>query len=483
MYKSHVQPCTTAVTLLLLLVLAGCGHGRKQAATTTTEAPKPKPPTQHFVTRPDLRPPPVKVLTPARGTAPGYLFVAPKKEVAQAGPMILDDAGQVVWFRPLDTHGVTDFRVQRYRGRPVLTWWRGQSDKGIGDGRYVIYDDHYRLLRTVSAGNGLAGDIHEFLITPRNTALFTIYRTVKVDLTRFGGPKDGEIKEGVVQEVDIASGKVLFEWHSYPRVALSESYEPLPKQPSDPWDYFHLNSIDVDRDGNLILSARHTSTIYEVRRSDGRILWRLGGKRSDFRMGPGTEFAWQHDARRRPDGTLTLFDNAASHPAQARQSKVLVLRLDEANRRATLARSYAHRPRLLSTSQGNAQFLPDGHVVVGWGSNPYVTEFDRAGRVLLDVRFGVGKVDSYRAFRNAWTGWPLDRPAAALRGGTVYVSWNGATQVVRWRVRGRDGTALASSEKHGFETAIPITGNAASVTVEALGAAGQVLGRSTATAR
>jgi hypothetical protein len=466
----------------LLLAAAGCGHDGKQAATTSTAA-KPKAPAQHFVSRPDLRPPPVKVLTEARGTAPGYLFLAPKKDVDQAGPLILDDAGQVVWFRPLDTHGVTDFRVQRYRGRPVLTWWRGQSDKGIGDGRYVIYDEHYRLIRTVSAGNGLAGDIHEFLITPRNTALFTIYRTVKVDLSALGGPRDGEIKEGVVQEVDIATGKVLFEWHSYPRVGLAESYEPLPKKRSDVWDYFHVNSIELDAGGNLLVSARHTHAVYEVRRRDGRILWRLGGRRSDFRMGPGTEFAWQHDARRQPDGTLTLFDNAASHPGQARQSRVLVLRLDETRRRATLVRSYAHSPKLLSTSQGNAEFLPDGHVLVGWGSSPYVTEFDRAGNVLLDLRFGIGKVDSYRAFRSPWVGRPLDRPAVALRGGTAYVSWNGATGVARWRAVDGDGTELATVPRHGFETAIPLPAGGSSVTVEALGASGQVLGRSAATAR
>jgi hypothetical protein len=469
------------VAVLLALAAAGCGHGGEQAATTTAVAPRP--PSQHFRSRADLRPPPVRVLTAARGTAPGYLFVAPKKQVDQAGPLILDDAGQVVWFHPLDTHGVTDFRVQRYRGRPVLTWWRGQSDKGIGDGRYVIYDSSYRLLKTVSAGNGLAGDIHEFLITPQNTALFTIYRTVNVDLTRFGGPRDGEIKEGVVQEVDIATGRVLFEWHSYPRAGLAESFEPLPKQRSDPWDYFHLNSIALDGGGNLLLSARHTHTVYEVRRGDGRILWRLGGKRSDFRPTPGATFAWQHDARRRPDGTLTLFDNAASHPGQASQSRVLVLRLDKSRRRVSLVRSYAHRPRLLATSQGNAQFLPGGHVLVGWGSSPYVTEFDRAGHVLLDLRFGVGKVDSYRAYRSRWVGRPLDRPAVARRGAVVYVSWNGATEVARWRLRAADGRVLATVARRGFETAIPLGAGASSVTVEALDAAGQVLARSAATAR
>src|SRR3954447_16313222 len=434
--------------------------GASETTGTTTTPGAAKLPTQHFRSRPDLRPPPVKVLTAAHGTAPGYVFVAPKKEVDQAGPLILDDAGQVVWFRTLDTKGVTDFRVQTYRGRPVLTWWRGESNKGVGNGRYVIMDDSYRVIADVRAGHGLSGDIHEFLITRHNTAVISIYRTIKRDLTKFGGPKDGAFKEGVVQELDIASGRVLFEWHSWPRVGLAESYEGIPKgeDKDDDWDYFHLNAIDVDDDGNLLLSARHTHAIYKVRKSDGKILWRLGGKRSDFTLGEGASFAWQHDIRRQPDGTLTLFDTGASRPPDSKtapqpHSRVLVLRLDAAAKRAELVRSYSHPRKLLSTSQGNAQFLLDGHVLVGWGSNRYVTEFDRAGNVLLDLTFGTGKADSYRAYRATWVGHPTERPAVALEQGKAYVSWNGATEVARWRVLSPGGKTVAEAPRRGFETA------------------------------
>ena len=181
-------------SLTLVLAVAACGGTVQQGAQA------PVPPTQHFVTRPDLRPPPVHIVTAAHGTAPGYIFIAPKKEVDQAGPLILDDGGNVVYFRPLDTHGVTDFRVQRYRGRPVLTWWRGETAKGIGNGRYVIADSSYHVITNVTAGNGLSGDIHEFIITPRNTALFTVYHRVPADLSALGGPEDGKIEEAVVQD-------------------------------------------------------------------------------------------------------------------------------------------------------------------------------------------------------------------------------------------------------------------------------------------
>lgn len=468
------------VTVLAAAALVtGCGGSGSDSDSDAA------PPSQHFVSRPDLRPVPVSVLTPARGTAPGYVFVAPKKDVVQAGPLILDDRGQVVWFEPLETHGVTDFRAQTYRGEPVLTWWQGQSDSGIGDGHYVIMDRQYRRLVTVRAGNGLHGDIHEFLITPEDTALITIYNEIPYDLSPWGGAKEGMLNEGVVQEIDIATGRVLFEWHSADHVDPSESYVPLPEDTSEAWDYFHINSIDREASGRLLVSARNTHAVYAIRESDGEVLWRLGGKQSDFTSGPGTRFAWQHDARRQPDGTIMLFDNAASDPGRA-TSRALVLRVDEEWRTATVARSYVHSPPLLSTSQGNAQRLPNGHVLVGWGSKPYATEYDRAGDAVFDLRFGVGRVDSYRAFRFTWTGLPTTRPAVAVRPAgdrtRVYASWNGATEVASWRIlAGSDASRLsrvATVARDGFETRVTVSSTAATFAVEALAADGSVLGRS-----
>ncbi len=470
------------ILLLAALSAAGCGgSAAKQAA---------EPPVQHFSSRPDLEPPVVTVSTPAHGTTPGYVFFAPKKKVVQAGPMIVDDEGHLVWFKPLDTHGVTDFRAQRYHGKPVLTWWRGQAVKGVGDGYYVMLDSSYRHIADVRAGHGLAGDVHEFLITPRNTALITVYRRVDRDLSSVGGPKQGSVYEGVVQELDIASGRVLFEWHSLPAVGLGESYEkPPPAEKSSaatPYDYFHLNSIDVDTDGDLLVSARNTRAVYKIRRRDGKILWRLGGKKSDFVLGRGATFAFQHDVRRQPDGTITVFDNGAGPPAVEKRTRVLVLRVDERRRKAALVRSYTHPAGLLSFSQGDGQFLPNGHVFVGWGANPYFTEFDRRGRVLFDAHFDRGS-DSYRAYRLAWTGHPTDRPAVAVSAGkdgrtTVFASWNGATEVARWRVLAGDDPrrlrGVASADRSGFETAISVRVPARYLAVQALSGSGAVLGAS-----
>jgi arylsulfotransferase ASST len=476
-----------AGAVIVLLASAGCGSSKK-AQTTTAEVPPA--PTQHFRSRPDLQPPIVRLNTPARGTSAGYLFLAPKQEVVQAGPLILDDAGRVVWFRPLDTKGVADFRVQQYRGQPVLTWWRGTAVKGIGNGYFVIVDRSYRIVASVRAANGLAADIHEFVITPRNTALFAVYHRLPRDLSPIKGPKEGAIQEGIVQEVDIATGRLLFEWHSDGKVAIDESYAEVPPASrgakADPYDYFHINSVAEDGDGNLLISARNTQAIYKINRKNGSVMWRLGGKRSDFTMGPGTRFAWQHDARRQPDGTITLFDNEAD-PKVLDHSRVLVLRLDERAKKATLVRSYTHAKKLLSGSQGNAQFLPNGHIVVGWGAKPYVTELDRAGRVLLDLSLRGQDIDSYRAYRFRWTGRPADRPAVSIDGDMLYVSWNGATEVARWRVLvGTEAdqlSARASVAKDGFETAIPVGSDETTFLVEALNRGGGVLGRSVTVVR
>lgn len=433
---------------------------------------------REYKSRPELKPPPVKIFKRTRHVSPGYVFIAPKKKVEQAGPLILDNRGQVVWFLPVDARGVTDFRAQSYRGKPVLTWWRGRSDDRKRKGRYSIYDDHYRLVAYVRPGNGIAGDMHEFSITKRNTALITLSHTIRV--------KHRKVLEGAFQEIDIKTGRVLFEWHSIDHVALVESYYRLPKDPGKTFDYFHINSIEFDRDGNWLVSARNTHTIYKLHRRTGRIIWRLGGKRSDFALGRGVRFGWQHDARRQPNGTLTLFDNSAA-PRLRKQSRGLVLRLDERRMRADVIRTFVHTPPITSVDQANMQKLSNGNYFIGWGHEPYFTEFGPRGGIVFDGRFGKHGADSYRAYRFPWIGRPTRRPAVAVEGNAIYVSWNGATEVVNWQLlTGNDKKKLRPVRvvpKGGFETAIPLPSNTAWVAVRALDKHGRSLARSSVVGR
>ncbi len=471
------------------LALAGC---EPNGPVRAIAAPAQAGPTRVFRSRPDLRPPPVEVTTPARGTARGYLFVAPKNGPGEAhpsqdGPMILDNEGRPIWLRPVakEAEDAMDFRAQSYRGEPVLTWWVGVHG-GFGRGEFVIFDDSYQEVARFRAGNGYAGDHHEFLITARDTALIGIYGEATRDLSSLGGRTDGAVLEGIVQEIDIGTGEVLFEWHSLEHVGFDESLYELSPDTEDAFDYFHINSIDVDTDDNLLVSARRTSTVYKIDRNSGEVIWRLGGEKSDFTIGDGARFAYQHDARRRSDGAITLFDNRGERMDEP--SRGIVLKLDEDAMTARLVREYTHPEEPFAIFQGNVQTLPNSNAFVGWGSAPYLSEFSRDGELLFDARFPL-EVESYRAYRSPWEGHPADAPAVAAEAGpedgvTLYASWNGATEVATWEVLAGPGQgnleSLGSAPRKGFETAIAFDTDEPYVAVRAKDRSGRALGASKA---
>lgn len=446
------------------------------------------------VSRPDLAIPPVGVDVPADGTAPGYLFVAPfsleqmPPAGAQFGPLILDDSGEPVWFLPVSGKTALDFRVQRYRGKPVITWYEGEVLGAYG-GDFVIVDPTYHRVARVQAGHDLRGDLHEFLITSRNTALISIYSEVQADLTPIGGARSGRLVEGVVQELELPTGRVLFEWHSLDHVPITDSYRTELTPPGNV-DYFHLNSIGVDLDGDLLVSARNTSAIYKVDRRSGEVRWRLGGKSSDFALGPGAAFYYQHDARRQRDGTLTLFDNGAWMAGKAgaieASSRPVRLALDETEMKATLVESFRPAEPRLAFAMGNMQRLPDDGFVVGWGTAGSFTEFAPDGRVRFDAHFADGSV-TYRAFRFPWAGRPTGAPTVEMTSNadgllTVHASWNGATRVAHWQVRTgtavRKLRAVRTVARTGFETAIVVRSPKGLVSVAALDSNGKQLGAS-----
>src|SRR5262249_37087230 len=214
---------------------------------------------------------------------------APVLGPGEGGPLPVAGNGQGVWFKPPTLLTATGFRTAQFHGEPVLTWWEGSRPDGLGVGEYVIADASYRELARFGAGNHRGEDQHEFLITPQDTALITSWEKATVDLRALGGRKDATVIGGVVQELEIPSSRVLFEWRSLDHVPVTESLRHV----QVPFDYFHVNSIDVAPDGDLLVSARNTWAVYKLSRKDGHVVWRLGGSKSDFRMGRGATFAWQ----------------------------------------------------------------------------------------------------------------------------------------------------------------------------------------------
>lgn len=444
-----------------------------------------------FESEPNLHPPTVSVTTDSSQATPGDVFFGFNGGHAQWGPTIMDGEGHLIWFHPMqgDNHAM-DFKVAEYEGKKVLVWWQGYIPPiGVGFGRDEIYNSHYQKIAEVKAGNGYHADLHEVLITPEGQAYTTAYTLVKANLSPDHGPREGNLQDAILQEIDIKTGLVMFEWHAYGHVGLRESYSHPPNIPNWPFDFFHINSISMDPsgDGNFIISARNTWAGYEIDHRTGNILWRLGGKKSSFKMEKGTQTAYQHDIRWHPDGTLTAFDDGSS-PQVHHQSRVIHEEIDWATKTVKLISEDVHNPSLVANSQGNDQLMSNGDSFVGWGSEPYLTEYGPEGKTLFNALLPTPG-ESYRAYRFQWSGTPSSPPSIAARkeaGGavSVYASWNGATEVGSWRVLA--GTSrnhlepAGTATSAGFETKIALHTKDTWFAVQPLDSSGQTLATSNA---
>jgi Arylsulfotransferase (ASST) len=439
-----------------------------------------------FHSRPDLAPAVVKIIKRGRA-AQGDIFLAPQFGPLQDGPMIVDSGGSPVWFHPLSRDdSASDFRVQTYLGNPVLTWWQGYVTAGVGVGAGYIYNSSYQQIAVVHGVNGLNADLHEFQITPSNTALITAYWPVYWEAPSAHGSKRETVLDSVVQEIDIPTGLLLFQWDSLDHVPVGDSYAAFPARATYAFDYFHVNTVEPDDDGTLLISGRNTSAAYKVNPQTGAVIWTLGGRHSSFKLGPGASFAFQHDVRVRANNDLfvTLLDNGGGPPFFRSQSRGVKLILDLKHMTARIVAEHVHSPSLLALNEGDFQQLPDGDDFLGWGAQPYFTEYDPRGRVIFDGQF-VGANSNYHAYRFPWKGTPQTLPdvaaSAAGKYTAVYASWNGATGVSAWRVlSGPSATALRPTRTvadTGFETATRINASRW-VAVEALDSSGHTLATS-----
>jgi hypothetical protein len=409
----------------------------------------------------------------------GDVFLTPRAGIpGSGGLMILNARGQLVWFHSLAPGWGADLKVQSYQGQPVLTWWHGIRN---GHGEDVIANHSYRTVTTVRARRGWRTDSHDFLITPQGKAWLLATRNEKANLTSVGGERHGLVNDASIQEVDIATGHVLWQWDAHRHVPINASYA----RPSHGWmDAYHVNSLQLLPGGRLLVSFRNTWSVYEIDVRTKRILWTLGGKYANFKVRPGANFEWQH-APHLTGRTLTLFDDADA-PQEEPQSSAKVLRLNLRKRTATLIHAYTHSPPLLTGIQGNAQRLPNGNLFVGWGAQPYFSEYAPGGRQILNGGFAVG-VSSYRAQRFHWYARPSTHPAVAGERrphgrAIVWASWNGATSVASWRVYGGASAsglhALRTRARLSFETAIGLGQRPRYIEVQALDRHGRVIGTS-----
>jgi hypothetical protein len=484
----------------------------------------------NFVTAPRLHPMKVSVEVNKPGTAHGLIFVAPyaisesaSALVGQTGPLILDNSGNPVWFLPVSGNNkkqVTDFRVQRYLGQPVLTWWQGTiagtvpsklpDGTALPGARYYIDNAHYQTIKTIKARNGFTADVHEFLITPQGDALFLATRVVKANLTPYGGVKNGAFVDFEVQEIDLRTGKLIFAWDVDKHIPLSASIVPAPTSANEVWDAYHLNSIDQAQNGALLISARDAWTVFEISNpaipGGGKVLWQLGGKpetawpqlsmTNDITGPYGSAFQWQHDATFQPVAgavppgqmQISLFDDAcceSPYPDPFSPAQGEILNLNFTTMTASVQKAYPHDPSLFPNSQGDVEALSNGDEFIGWGAESCYSEYIQKGAALYDVLMPGADI-SYRAFRDTWVGLPLTRPAAAVRlvdgSPVIFASWNGSTETVAWRLlagtRPNALSAVSITPRTGFETTLEPPTFSRYYQVQALDAQGHVLGTS-----
>ncbi|ERT01711.1 hypothetical protein HMPREF1624_00005 [Sporothrix schenckii ATCC 58251] len=408
----------------------------------------------------------------------------------QPAAYIFQDDGELVW-SGVGYHAgwVANFAPVIWKGEPYLRAFQGALDPVHGRmfGFHSLLDKHYRPAKVLQSGGHRWASAHEFNIIDEKTALIEIPLPVVASLKPWGGDESQVwVLSSGFQEIDIETGEVVFEWHSFDHVDPKRSAFPLDtktnifgsgRSESDAWNYFHVNSVDKDGDGNYLVSARNMASVYKLNGTNGHVLWQLGGLHGgadfEFENPENDVFGYQHHARfcgRSTDGSIeyiSLFDNGA-HSADVKThptSRARVYKLDYNTGRATAIRSYEAPDGLSASTQGSTQILPNGHVFVNWGQAGAITEYAEDGKVLfhayLDSDPAGHLVQSYRGFRANWTGIPAEEPALAVyvsdsankEGIDAYVSWNGDTETKVWRFYvALDGRFLGEVKRSGFET-------------------------------
>ncbi|KAL1795100.1 hypothetical protein ACET3X_006916 [Alternaria dauci] len=437
-------------------------------------------PYQTYMSNADVKPPQMQINRNGTALQSGLVFLGINglPTSGQNWPAIFEFSGErmgsLIWTGNYSEP--FDFKTQTYKGEPVLTLWSGELLNGYGRGSYHILNQSYDEIAhfQVNHFGDEMGDIHEFDITADDTALVLIYHGIPWDLTASGGIEDGWLFENTFQEINIETGELVFEWNASTHVGINESYNSLPsdvgRSEEAPWDYFHVNSVEKDSNGDYLVSARVMDAIYKISGQDGSIIWRLQGKQSDFDVDPAANFAFQHDARWLNDDQtrMTIFDNGPTETVS--YSRGLLLDVNQDEKTVKLITEFTNQGKTFATYEGSLQAIDPSNettnFMLGYGSQPFFTELDHQGNILLDVQFGKSNVvNAYRAYRQQWEGKPSTKPDVHWDqdGSTAFFSWNGATEVESWVVctanasDSRTWNNLTVARRTGFETTIDLS--------------------------
>jgi hypothetical protein len=480
---------TTASTAQTPNAITACPTGFPTSATcdyTQLAAPSASPPP--LITRPDLQPP--AITTTLTGTStpgpPGVLLSTPVGALGspagtQSGEEISDNDGQPIWFNP-SPNTALDLQMINYLGRPALAYHQNLNPCGVCSttGYWVVLDNHYNQIATINPDDGYQADGHALEISPDgNKALLLAYNPVVVDDSANGGPPDLQVLEGVIQEIDLRTGVMDFEWHSLGSGSDGKQYVPLSDSyvsptAAPPYDYIHLNSAVYVSNDTILFTARHTSTVYKLSLATGLTQWRLGGTRNQFTFTDGDGGpSFAHDAQVVSGSgdavtQVSVYDNGVTRSPN--YSRGVVFNLDETNLKASVANQWRHVPDLYGFVVGSNRLQAGGDRVISFGSTGYTDEFDSAGNVVWASQMelvGGDQVFTYRNLRAVWHATPQAPPVIVVNRtspttASVTSSWNGATDITGWQLfAGPDAGHLSAVSgvvpKTAFETSVNAT--------------------------
>lgn len=301
--------------------------------------------------------------------------------------IILDHNGNPASYKKISNWGM-DFTRQP---NGLLTYFDRSAGLFYGlDSTFAIVDSFY-------CGNGYPTDLHELQILPNGHFLLIGDDIETVDMSKivFGGNPEAQVTGIIIQELD-KNKDVIFQWRSWDHFKITDAtHENLTSPTIDP---FHTNAIDLDTDGNLLISSRHLDEITKINRQTGDIMWRLGGKNNQFSfLNDLIGFSHQHDIRRIANGDITLFDDGNFHTPPF--SRAVEYSIDETNMTAKLVWQYRNSPDTYSFAMGSVQRLNNGNTVIGWGatSNPSLTEVRPDGSKAFELALPNNEF-TYRAF-------------------------------------------------------------------------------------
>ena len=326
---------------------------------------------------------------------------------------------------------------------------------------YEVFDSNYLRIANYFAVNGYASDNHEFQIFP-DGHYFVIAddpEIVNMKVYNQDYQPNATVVGNVIQEFDSASN-LIFEWRTFDHIIPTEA--PHEDLAAGYIDDIHMNALEQDMDGNLLVSCRHLDQVFKLDLSTGNFIWRLGGDSNQFKFtNDPAQFDYQHDIRRLTNGDITIFDNnnwGTPNTSYAKEYK-----LDEVKKRATLVWSYTLPPvdgiPMASDAMGSIQRFDNGNTLIDWGTIPFkegfpnMTEVDKNNNIVWELQYKTNDWNVfYRGHRYNWN--PCARPSdsklttTGITSTSATLNWNSATGVAKYFIEYRpQGTSTWKTKK------------------------------------